>query len=309
MAAQPDDELPKISFSEDEADDDRTVLSRPSEVLGVTHDRRESACFIVIAGTAVGEVFRLHDGEAIIGRAAGVHIHLEDEGISRRHARVRQVGGDVILEDLGSANGTFVNGEAIREHVLCDGDKVQVGSTTIIKFTFQDHIEESFQRNMLEAARRDGLTKAFSKAYFLDQLTKEVAFANRHGANVSLIMFDLDHFKQINDELGHLAGDAVLVALAAACRATLRTEDVFARYGGEEFAVICRATSLADASHVAERLRATVEHGSFPHTRVTISAGVAEHVIGEGATALIARADANLYAAKRAGRNRVVAAQ
>jgi diguanylate cyclase (GGDEF)-like protein len=128
-------------------------------------------------------------------------------------------------------------------------------------------------------------------------------------------MFDVDHFKRVNDTHGHLAGDTVLIKLAKIAMSTIRTEDIFARYGGEEFAVICRAEKLANAAILAERLRSMVEHTPFEHegTRlpVTISIGVAAHpdLQIETATDLITAADEALYEAKRSGRNRVVLKQ
>ena len=263
---------------------------------------RDKAYLIVLAGSNVGEMYRLEGPESVIGRASNATIRLSDDGISRRHARLLQLAGEVILEDLKSANGTLVNGEAISQRSLQDGDKIRLGSTTILKFTYHDHLDESFQQQMYDAALRDGLTKAYNKKYFLDRLETEIAYAKRHRADLSLCVFDVDHFKRVNDLYGHLAGDAVLIKLAKIAMGTVRTEDIFARYGGEEFAVICRA----------ERLRSLVEHTSFEHegTRlpVTISLGVAAYPDLDVQTAaeLIAAADEALYDAKRGGRNRVV---
>src|SRR5581483_6850222 len=155
--------------------------------------------------------------------------------------RVLQIGGEVTIEDLKSANGTVVNGEPVgATAALKDGDKIRLGSTTILKFTYHDHLDESFQQQMYDAALRDALTKAFNKKYFLDRLETELAYAKRHAAHLSLLMIDIDHFKQVNDTYGHLAGDFVLSRIARIALGTVRTEDVFARYGGEEFGVICR---------------------------------------------------------------------
>jgi two-component system, cell cycle response regulator len=273
---------------------------------------RDRAYLIVLAGSNVGEMYRLEGAETVIGRASNATIRLNDDGISRRHARLIQLAEEVILEDLKSANGTLVNGEAIAQRSLQDGDKIRLGSTTILKFTYHDHLDESFQQQMYEAALRDGLTKAYNKKYFLDRLETEIAYARRHRADLSLVMFDVDRFKQLNDTWGHLAGDGVLTKLAKLAMGTVRTEDIFARYGGEEFGVICRAVKLANAAILAERLRSLVEHTAFEHEGnrlpVTISVGVAAHpdLAVETATELIAAADEALYEAKRSGRNRVV---
>jgi diguanylate cyclase (GGDEF)-like protein len=217
-----------------------------------------------------------------------------------------------VIEDLGSANGTIVNGERIMTvRELREGDKIHLGPTMVLKFTC-DSIEESFQRQMYDAALRDGLTKVFNKKYFLSRIETEVAYARRHANELSLVMIDVDHFKHVNDSFGHLAGDSVLVKLAKLGSAAIRVEDVFARYGGEEFAVLCRGVPRDGAAVVAERLRVIVEQTAFDYAGrrmpITISLGVAgtPNNMFKTAADLVAAADEALYAAKRAGRNCVV---
>ncbi|WP_394845871.1 GGDEF domain-containing protein [Pendulispora brunnea] len=273
---------------------------------------RDRAYLIVLAGDAVGSMYRLEDGETLIGRTSSAKIRLTDDGISRRHARIVQNGTEVFIEDLQSANGTAVNDEKLSiSRELHDGDKIRIGSATILKFTYHDDLEESFQQKMYEAALRDGLTKAFNKKHFLDRLESELAYAKRHRQPLSLVMLDVDHFKNINDTHGHLAGDYVLVRLAKLAMAQVRTEDVFARYGGEEFGVICRGVDASKISIFAERLRQMVETSPFEYEEtpiaLTISVGVATYpnVEAEQVEQLISAADEALYAAKRSGRNRV----
>jgi two-component system cell cycle response regulator len=297
---------------EDDLDDTRVANLGEMQQELLSKTQRDKAYLIVLAGSNVGEMYRLEGAETVIGRASNATIRLNDDGISRRHARLLQLAGEVLIEDLKSANGTLVNGEAIVQRTLQDGDKIRLGSTTILKFTYHDHLDESFQQQMYDAALRDGLTKAYNKKYFIDRLETEIAYARRHRADLSLVMFDVDHFKRVNDTHGHLAGDAVLAKISKIAMGALRTEDVFARYGGEEFAVLCRAVKLANAAILGERLRSMVEHGGFEHEGVrmtiTISVGVAAHpdLPVETASHLIAAADEALYEAKRSGRNRVV---
>jgi two-component system cell cycle response regulator len=189
-----------------------------------------------------------------------------------------------------------------------------VGSSTILKFTYHDYLDEVFQRQMYESALRDGLTKVFNKKYFTDYLEKEFAFAARHGGPLALIFLDIDYFKKINDTHGHPAGDFVLAELSQMMSTLLRTEDVLARFGGEEFTILCRGSDLSGAKIVAERVRKAVEERKFSFggkdIPVTVSLGVVaipESGINEH-NAFLAAADKALYEAKRSGRNRVCVA-
>jgi diguanylate cyclase (GGDEF)-like protein len=292
-------------------DDDTKISDNDGFARPAVQDR-DRAYLIVLAGNNVGEMYKITKSETIIGRGSQADIHVIDDGISRRHAMIIHRGDEIAVKDLGSTNGTFCNGQRVTEQSLSDGDKIQVGSTTILKFTFHDSLDESFQRQMYESALRDGLTKIFNKKYFQDRLESEFAYSVRHQSPLSLVMFDIDHFKQINDTHGHLAGDYVLVTLSNAVTQTIRQEDVFARYGGEEFVVICRGVDLQGATLFGERVRKVVQTQAFVYQtteiKVTISVGVATvpDVGMRGATELVELADDALYEAKRGGRNRVV---
>ena len=259
----------------------------------------------------MGEMFKIARPQTIIGRGQTAHIRMMDDGISREHCEIQIDGETMILHDLGSTNGTFCRGLRVDRHVLEDGDKILVGSSTVLKFTYHDSLDEVFQRQMYESALRDDLTKTFNKKYFTDRLESEFAFAMRTKAALSLVVFDLDHFKTINDTYGHPVGDLVLSDMAQAVSALIRAEDVFARVGGEEFAVICRGADPTQGRAVAERVRQAVAGQRFSvddkTIPVAVSAGVAtipEACIAD-AQALIAAADQALYEAKRTGRNRV----
>ncbi len=161
-----------------------------------------------------------------------------------------------------------------------------------------------------EQARRDSLTTLYNHRAFQELLVLELARAQRHGTPVSLLMLDIDHFKQINDTLGHQAGDAVLRQLASLLQDSARNIDQVCRYGGEEFMLILPMTSTSEALHAAERLRTLVSEQEFAcspgvYRRLTVSAGVASYPLhAQTQAALIACADAAMYAAKQAGRNR-----
>jgi diguanylate cyclase (GGDEF)-like protein len=275
---------------------------------------RERAYLIVLTGPNAGEMHKIATTEVVLGRGQGVNITVLDDGVSRRHAGFRLQGDDMLIEDLGSRNGTWVNGRRVQEpRRLADGDKIQVGSTTILKFSYRDHLDEAFQRRVYDAALRDGLTRAFSRKYFLDRIESEFRFAKRHRVPLSLIMMDVDDFKTVDERHGHVASDAVLVALARRVHEIIRTEDVFARHGLDEFVLLCRAVDVDAAVHVADRLRkavAAIEHGSSERFHVTVSVGVAglPQIATEDAAGLIAAAQAALAAAKSGGRDRVCAA-
>ncbi len=279
----------------------------PAIEVGVAKER---PYLIVLTGANVGEMVKIDDG-TLLGRGEGSAVQVIDDSASRRHAVVRITAGETVIEDLGSRNGTFVNGARVSRHRLHDGDKIQIGSTTILKFTYHDHLEESFQRRMFESALRDGLTRAFNKRYFLERLESEVRFARRHKVGLALVLIDIDNFKRVNDSYGHVAGDHVLATLARKIHEVIRNEDVFARYGGEELAILLRSVTLENAVVFADRLRRTaeaLEHISgSTRFKVTVSVGVAAlpDVDSDEPLVLVAAADEALYAAKRAGRNRV----
>lgn len=275
-------------------------------------------CLVVIAGAHLGEIFPV-EGEIIIGRDADANLRLaEDEGVSRRHARVTPVADGALLADLGSQNGTYVDGDKVQERVLKEGMKIRVGQTTVLKFARYDAVEEAAQRQLLESALRDGLTRAFNRRYFLQRLTAEIRFAERHGQPLALLMLDIDHFKQLNDTHGHMIGDDVLRAIVGVLTDTLRAEDVLARYGGEEFAVLVRGVNPEQAKILGERLRREVEAMELTKETgdrlpVTISVGISMFPLANAGDVpsdqtgqkLIELADAALYRAKNNGRNRI----
>jgi diguanylate cyclase (GGDEF)-like protein len=273
--------------------------------------KRDRAYLVVLAGTAVGEMYKIDTEQTIIGRGQKAQIRLMDDGISREHAQLVIQGDRVLLEDLGSTNGTYCNGLKVDRKELVDGDKILVGSTTILKFTYHDNLDEIFQKQMYESALRDGLTRAFNKKYFTDRLESEFTFSARHSAPLSLLLFDIDHFKKVNDTHGHQAGDYVLSELSNLMAGSLRVEDVFARYGGEEFGVICRGADSAQGQIVGERMRRAVEGMPFLYEGkripVTISLGLATlpDPSIKDANQLISAADTALYKSKNGGRNRV----
>lgn len=165
-----------------------------------------------------------------------------------------------------------------------------------------------------ELAETDALTGTYNRRHFQRSLERELRRSERYSRSLALVMMDIDHFKRLNDEYGHPAGDAVLKGLAAVVDKTTRNIDIFARYGGEEFVLILPETHLEGAAELAERLRGAVETHEFPVSddekiHVTISLGVAVYPAAKTAEALVQAADDALYRAKEAGRNRMVTAE
>jgi len=156
-----------------------------------------------------------------------------------------------------------------------------------------------------DTARRDPLTGASNRMAFDEALDNELGRANRYGHPFGVLMFDIDHFKRINDLDGHHVGDEVLRELAAVVRSVLRSTDLICRWGGDEFAVIAPATGLPGARVLAEKIRTTVQdhRWSVPGISLTVSVGMAQFVVGDQRDTIMNRADEALYRAKRAGRN------
>jgi diguanylate cyclase (GGDEF)-like protein len=258
-----------------------------------------------------GQVRSLAMGRSSVGRLEGSDLVLADPSVSRRHARFVVDGEGFRVEDLGSSNGTYVNGELVSQQWLQEGDIVQFGGHACFRFMQMDERGARALRRLYESSVYDGLTGAFNRRYLDERLRAEVAFAHRHGTDCSLVLIDVDHFKRINDLCGHVSGDTVLREIALACMASLRTEDVFARFGGEEFAVVLRGIDLGGARAVAERLRRSVRRLELPvdggPVRPTVSAGCSllRDCRKSSPEEFLAAADERLYQAKRDGRDRV----
>jgi two-component system, cell cycle response regulator len=274
--------------------------------------KRDRAVLVRMDEAHAGQVTTTDGPEIRLGRHPTSTIVLDDEGISRSHARIFQSANRYYVEDLKSSNGTYVNGVRIDRVEVVDGAMIQLGPRVSFRFSVVDEHQERILRQLYESSVRDALTGAFNRQYFMERLSGELAYANRHGTTASLLILDIDHFKKVNDTYGHPAGDAVIKTVALTAQQALRTEDVFARYGGEEFVVLLRGIALEGAARAGERLRRALIASPTTHEgriiEATVSIGCACLDGSERtAEALIAVADRRLYAAKRGGRNRVVA--
>jgi diguanylate cyclase (GGDEF)-like protein len=272
-------------------------------------------CLVVIytkEPTLLGKRFVLEHNPTRVGRGADNHIVLDGDSVSRRHAHFEHRPNSWLIVDDGSTNGTYCNDEQIsREVVLKNGDRVKIGPT-IFKFLSGADVEAQYHEEIYRMTIVDGLTQVHNKRYLMEALDREIIRGRRHNRELAILIFDIDHFKRINDVHGHLAGDFVLKEVARVVQSRIRRDEVFARYGGEEFAIILPETTMDGAMALAETLRQKVAEHLFvfqaDSIRVTISVGVATlQDADQKAEALIKRADEKLYLAKNSGRNRVCA--
>ncbi len=255
-------------------------------------------------------------GSVVVGRDEGVDLRLADAGVSRRHARVEcSSRGEFLVVDLGSTNGTMVNGRPIRRAPIAPGDDLEVGAVSLRLDLVQreelEHLERVASR--LAEAGRDPLTGLLTRAWLDEDLPALAHQARAGGGSLTCMFVDIDEFKSVNDRFGHAVGDDVLRTVARLAVLDARESDPYVRYGGEEFLAFLLDTSLEGGLRAAERLRRSVQGHDWariaPELRVTCSAGVAQLRPAEDAAEWIARADAAMYAAKARGRNQVSAAE
>jgi diguanylate cyclase (GGDEF)-like protein len=274
---------------------------------------------IVLTGGIPGAMIRLESGSTRVGRAADNTLQLSEDSVSRYHAVLRiDDDGRVRLTDLASTNGTYLNGRRVVNHtpvVLHDGDRLQLGSMTVLKFARPDPYEEQFQHTMFERTVRDSLTGLYNRSYFRDQVGLLAMQGAQRGLGLAVLMVDIDHFKRVNDTYGHDAGDTVLREVASVLRQSTRSEDLVARYGGEEFIVALPIAASDQATFRAERIRRNLANRrisvSGKPLRITASIGLAfsPATRPRSVESLIVAADLCLYQAKNAGRDRVLCSQ
>ncbi len=281
-----------------------TVISRISD-----RPAGKEACLVVIYGLDLGKKYNVDRPSIVIGRSSKADIQIDQESVSRNHCKLINTGKSIMLRDLGSTNGTYVNDELVDEYVLRDGDLIKIGRC-IFKFLSGNNIENAYHEEIYRLTTIDGLTQVYNKRYFIETLEREIGRAHRYRRELSLIMFDIDHFKKINDTYGHLAGDHVLKQLASVIQARIRREDIMSRYGGEEFAIILPEIDNYNAVQFAEKIRGIVEKAVFrfedTDIPVTISIGCASMTTElQEPHEFVRVADGHLYTAKSQGRNRV----
>jgi diguanylate cyclase (GGDEF)-like protein len=267
------------------------------------------ACLVFVEGhsTVLGQRIALRS-EVVIGRDPTCAVRLDAEDVSRRHARVAPEGNGHVVGDLGSLNGTWVNGLEVEVRRLTSGDRIRVGPY-VAKYLAAGDDEAAYHAELHRRATTDALTGLQNRATFEGWLRRELDAARAAPRPLTLLLVDVDHFKRVNDEHGHLAGDAVLGEVARRIQAAVRGEDRVARVGGEEFAVLLPGADLTAAAEAGERIRSQVRATPVQlgdrSVAVTVSAGVSSLAPGDDELSFISRADLRLYEAKRDGRDRV----
>ncbi len=283
-----------------------------SESLSDLRSRHE-ACLVVISGERLGARVELGDNPVVIGRGSDADFQIASRSVSRSHCRISTArDGQVWIEDLRSTNATYVNDQRIERHCLSDGDQVRIGKS-MLKFLGAGNVEVGYLNELREHALRDELTELYNRRHFMQALADMLSECmRRRDAEMVLAIIDIDYFKNINDRIGHLAGDAVLRQLSRLLSERVRSNDTLARIGGEEFAVLMPDTSVAAAREVCERLRDAVRSSPFElddgqRETVTISIGFSDFSADmDSMSDLLKRADTYLYKAKSKGRDRIM---
>ncbi|MBH23159.1 MAG: GGDEF domain-containing protein [Myxococcales bacterium] len=294
-----------------------TVISSPP-----SRGESKEACLVVINGLDLGKRYTIAQTSVLIGRSSKTDIRIDEDSISRHHALLINDGNRVILRDLDSTNGTYVNDVQIKERTLNDSDQIRVGRT-IFKFLTGNNIENAYHEEIYKLTTTDCLTQVHNKRYFIEHLEREMSRSLRYKRSLALLMFDIDRFKWVNDTYGHLTGDFILKQLAGRIKEQIRRDDIFARYGGEEFALLLPELGARAATQLAQKIRKLVAADPFTFDQavipVTISIGVGDlneyleriargpdpstEPVPEGLVKLV---DERLYKAKHNGRNCVI---
>jgi diguanylate cyclase (GGDEF)-like protein len=301
--------IESVPFKDQTTSASQTVLTEVEDARGPLPSN-QNGILIVIYGHEMGRRVQVGTEPLTIGRSPNCQIPIDQESVSRKHCQIHFENGEFLVRDLGSTNGTYVNDDLVEpQGRLRHGDQLKVGRT-ILKFIVGDDVEVQYHEEVYRLMTTDGLTQLNNRRYFDEMLDREVARAKRYKRTFSLLVFDIDHFKSVNDRFGHLAGDAILRQLGAILLGRLRVNDVLARIGGEEFALITPEVGLDGATELAGKINRLIGDTRFEFegsaVKITVSVGVAEwRADHEDAWDLFKAADDKMYEAKRAGRNQV----
>jgi|GEM_PF-1432690 len=285
--------------------DDRAALVGAS-------GRPATPCVVHISGTLTDTVYWLSaDKELKIGRAPENDLCIRDQSVSQFHARVVLTPkGAIFVQDLGSTNGTFVNGEKVVRHTLWDGDKIHIGRQQVLRFCFQADAQPEAVGSSMTDATRDALTGVYTRQYALTRIEKDFIQAKMRHQDLALLMFDVDGFEEIKEAHGPGTCDMVLCEVAKVVSSVLRREDIFVRYDEHTFAVLLRYQTEAAVVALAQRIGRVVKYHPYPHEgkkiRVTLSLGISSLTRKmKNAMDLISEVQACLEKARRAGHDTI----
>jgi diguanylate cyclase (GGDEF)-like protein len=236
-------------------------------------------CLVVTQGHEIARRFHIRAGTQRLGRGSNCEIRLTGRGISRTHAKLVKAGGDVMIADLQSTNGTWVNGKQNAWTKLEHGDRINIGDT-VLKVLSTDQLESAYYDEIYRLTTTDDHTGTFNRRYFFQTLEREVSRAIRHDRPLALVVVDIDDLSELNEKFGPVVGDGVLVQIASRIARSIRREDVLARIGGDEFCLLLPETPRFGAEAVAERLRKEINRTPFMRddepVHVTASFGLTE---------------------------------
>ena len=289
-----------------------TRLARLTSTANPDNDDKD-ACLVRIYPPSIGEgIIDLPQENIILGRNNDCDVVLDDPAVSRHHSCISYTRTGYWIMDLGSYNATIVNDEKVKKTAwLKAGDMIRIGHM-VFKYLSSNHVERQYHEEIYSMMITDGLTRIPNKRYFMEMLDREFNRARRHRRPLCLLMFDIDHFKSINDTHGHLVGDFILRDLCMRVAPYIRKDEIFARYGGEEFAIVLAEVKREQARVIGEKIREMISSDSFMveniEIPVTISVGIAELDVKRHRSPhkLIEDVDRKLYTAKKSGRNCVV---
>lgn len=299
--------------------DELTLDTEASPLRQLSAPPRGDPFLIVLNdGAVVPYVVRVSKKSTVVGRGKSIDLLVTDGGVSSRHCELT-LGPEhlVTLKDLDSTNGTYVNGKAVKERVLMDGDRVEIGHRVVLLLAYQEALSTRYSIAVKELANRDPHTRIFSRRVLIDQLRMEFIYSKRSRLPLSLCVADVDELARLNETHGRNAGDAALVAVSKTIRSQLRPSDFVVRYGGEEFGVVMRDCDARMAMAMGEKIRNAVEKLStsvlgssheMACVSTTICAGIATLTEDEyeRPDQLVEAAESGLTTAKRSGRNRVI---
>jgi len=273
---------------------------------------------LMVSGPQLGEIFALEAGrEIVLGRDPACDIRLQDTGVSRRHASVLGGPEGTRLRDLGSTNGILVEGLQVADCKLQDGQRVQMGMHSSFKYCLCDDLEIGYQRRLAEGALLDPETGIFNRRHFDDRLGAELATSQRYARPMSLLVVEVDGFKQLTEAEGRTTGGQILELVARLVKSAVRREDVLARLSAESFGVVSRETPLSAGRALGERIRKSADQARLPvhgqELAITLSVGVigidtiGTYTPGRTELEVLALAGSALLQAQEAGGNRVSA--